>query len=343
MASRRRLIRGAAETAVLGGLASILGSKAFSAENVKAAAIDSPLIGNGEVYPVVYWLTSLSYWNMHFAGFSDIGKLLNISFKKLGPTDSDIAQQVLVLEQTIASKPPGIVVGAIDDVVTGKSIDKAIDAGIPVITMDGPAWSSKQMCYVGTGNIQAGYTVGQRIVKAIGEGNVIVSTTQTGAPAKLQRLQGFKQALEETGGKVKIATIVEDNDRAEKAVTSIGQALQAHPDAKAVFTISAGAGLGTAQAVRQAGKTDMPVYAFGNDDAAYRLTKEQNLTMVAQDGYKMGYMCGLLIHIIAKGLIAPRYNFKSLGESPLPPIVDTGVNFVSKENADAFIGCRDGC
>src|SRR6516165_5348555 len=119
MASRRRLIRGAAETAVLGGLASILGSKAFSAENVKAAAIDSPLIGNGEVYPVVYWLTSLSYWNMHFAGFSDIGKLLNISFKKLGPTDSDIAQQVLVLEQTIASKPPGIVVGAIDDVVTG--------------------------------------------------------------------------------------------------------------------------------------------------------------------------------------------------------------------------------
>ena len=147
--------------------------------------------------------------------------------------------------------------------------------------------------------------------RRLDEGSIIVSTTQTGAPAKIQRLQGFKQALEETGGKVKIAVIVEDNDRAEKAVTSIGQALQAHPDAKAVFTISAGAGLGTAQAVRQAGKTDMPVYAFGNDDAAYRLTKEQNLTMVAQDGYKMGYMCGLLIHIAAKRLMAPRYNFKS--------------------------------
>src|SRR5579862_2464908 len=189
--SRRSVIGGVAKTAALGSLAGIFASRAFSIGDARAAAADSPLMGNGEVYPVVYWLTSLSYWNMHFAGVSDVGKLLNISFKKFGPTDSDIAQQVLILEQTIASKPAGIVVGAIDDIVTGKSINKAIDAGIPVITMDGPAWSSKQMCYVGTGNIQAGYMCGQRIVKAIGEGNVIVSTTQTGAPAKIQRLQGF--------------------------------------------------------------------------------------------------------------------------------------------------------
>jgi ribose transport system substrate-binding protein len=341
--SRRHMVQRAAGIAALAGGLPLLSACGSNAADEKSSGGSGKLMGDGEEYPVVYYLTSLGYWDMHFAGLKDVGDLLNIKFKKLGPTNADIAAETLAMEQATAQNPKGMIVAAIDDSVIGKSIDKAIKKGIPVVTMDAPAFSSQQDSYIGTGNQQAGFDCGKRLIKAIGgSGTVLVTTTTVAAPAKAQRLEGFKQAIAETNGKVKIAAQVDDGDVAETAAKSVGQALQAHPDVSGIFTISAGAGLGTAQAVSEAGKDKLPVLAFGNDDAAYRLTKKQNLTMVAQDGYKMGFMCGLLIHCAAAGLIKPRYKFESLGVSALPQTVDTGIHFVDAKTADAFIGCK-GC
>ena len=334
--TRRNILRGG----VLAGAATMAGATSIAA----FAADEGSLMGNGEVYPVAFFNTSLSLWNMHFAGLEDVGKIFNITFQKFGPTGPDIAASVLALEQATALNPPGMIVGAIDDVIIGKSINKALDLGIPVVTMDAGSYSSRQLSYIGTSNESAGYECGKRLIEAVGgEGSLLVTTTTIAGPAKLDRLKGFKRALDETNGKVTIAGTVEDGDQAEKAVTAVGQGLQAYPDIKGVFTISAGAGLGTAQAMRQAGKTDIPTVAFGNDEASYRMTKEQNLTMVAQDGYKMGFMSGLLIHLAAKKLSTPRYNYTALGKSVLPPNVDTGFTFVDASNADSFLGCNAQC
>jgi len=57
------------------------------------------------------------------------------------------------------------------------SIDRAIAAGIPVITVDSDAPTSKRLFFVGTNNHQAGFMGGKRLAQELkSKGNVVVFT-----------------------------------------------------------------------------------------------------------------------------------------------------------------------
>lgn len=335
--SRRSLLKGGAALVGTGGLASLLAACQTST-NTNPSAASAGLVGNGEKYPVVIFLTTLSYWDMHFKGFADIGKALNVSFDKLGPTNADVAAEATALEQAIGQNVKGIVVGAVDDQVIGKSINKAIDAGIPVVTMDAGSLSSKAP-YVGTDNAAAGYLCGKRLIADIGgSGKILLTTTTIAGVAKVQRVAAFKQAVAETNGAVQIVATVNDGDTAEVAVKSVGQALQAYPDVKGIMTISAGAGLGTVKAIQESGRKDIHAGVFANDQDVFKAAKNGGLFVAAQDGYRMGLICGLFIHLAAKGIMKPNYNPKALGgRSVLPPNTDSGLHLVDASNADYFI------
>jgi len=87
--TRRSLLKGGAGLMSAGGIAALLAACQTSGSTNPATA-SAGLMGNGEKYPVVIFLTTLSYWDMHFKGFADIGKALNVSFDKLGPTTADV-------------------------------------------------------------------------------------------------------------------------------------------------------------------------------------------------------------------------------------------------------------
>ena len=335
--SRRDLLKGSAGLMTAGGIAAFLAA-CDTSTNTTPATSSQGLMGSGEKYPVVIFLTTLSYWDMHFQGFADVGKALNVSFDKLGPTNADVAAEATALEQAISQGVKGLVVGAVDDQVIGKSINKAIDAGIPVITMDAGSLSSKAP-YVGTDNTAAGYICGKRLISDIGgKGKILLTTTTIAGVAKVQRVAAFKQAVAEANGAVQIVATVNDGDTAEVAVKSVGQALQAYPDVKGIMTISAGAGLGTVKAIQESGRKDLHAGVFANDQDTFKAAKNGGLFVAAQDGYRMGAICGLYVHLMAKGILKPNYDTKALGGfSVLPPNTDTGLHLVDSSNADYFI------
>ena len=336
--SRRSLLKGSAGLMTAGGIASLLAACTTSS-NTTTSSSSQGLMGNGEKYPVVIYLTTLSYWDMHFQGFTDIGKALNVSFEKLGPTTADIAAEVTALDQAISQNVKGMIVGAVDDQVIGKEINKAIDAGIPVITMDAGSLSSKAP-YVGTDNTAAGYICGKRLIADMGgNGQILLTTTTIAGVAKAQRVAAFKQAVAETNGAVQIIATVNDGDTAEVALTSVSQALQAYPGVKGIMTISAGAGLGTVKAIQESGRKGIHAGVFANDQPTFQAAKNGGLFVAAQDGYRMGVVCGLYLHLAAKGIMKPNYNTKALGGfSVLPPNTDTGLHLVDASNAANFIG-----
>ena len=76
------------------------------------------------------------------------------------------------------------------------SIDRAIAAGIPVITVDSDAPGSKRLFFIGTNNHQAGFTGGKRLAQELkSKGNVVVFTMPEQANLA-ERLQGYRDALE---------------------------------------------------------------------------------------------------------------------------------------------------
>ena len=66
-----------------------------------------------------------------------------------------------------ASKPAGILVSVADPRVLTEDIDAAVAAGIPVITVDADAVSSKRLFFVGTNNYEAGQIGGRTAAKEL--------------------------------------------------------------------------------------------------------------------------------------------------------------------------------
>ena len=73
-----------------------------------------------------------------------------------GPNTYDPKAEVEAFERAVSQKPTGILVSAADPNLLKDSIDKAIAAGIPVITIDSDVRGSKRLFFIGTNNYQAG-------------------------------------------------------------------------------------------------------------------------------------------------------------------------------------------
>ena len=75
--------------------------------------------------------------------------------------------------------------------IDSPAINKAIDAGIPVITFGNDAPESKRLCYVGTDDYKAGWVAGKEVSQWLnGKGEVGIST-YTGLGFLDKRVKGF--------------------------------------------------------------------------------------------------------------------------------------------------------
>src|SRR6266568_4973371 len=84
-----------------------------------------------------------------------------------------LAAERAELDTAIQKKPSGILISVADPNAVKDDIDRAIAAGIPVITVDSDAPTSKRLFFIGTNNFQAGVAGGKRLAKELnGKGNV---------------------------------------------------------------------------------------------------------------------------------------------------------------------------
>ncbi len=136
------------------------------------------------------------YWQTAAAGFSQAGSRLGVAYAFNGPDTYDPGAERTTFEAVIQKKPSGILVSVADPAVIKDSINEAIAAGIPVITIDSDAPTSKRLFFIGTNNYQAGVTGGKRLAQELkGKGTVAVFTMPEQSNLN-ERLQGYKSALE---------------------------------------------------------------------------------------------------------------------------------------------------
>ena len=148
-----------------------------------------------EEYIEVSALGNLDYFYDHKLGMEMVGKALNVKTSYVGPPDYDMNAMIAAFEQAIAKKPAGIVVVGFDEVLT-PIVDKAIDQGIPVVTVDADLPNSKRIAFVGTGNYQAGYQGGLKLASLIGgKGKVAIVGIAQGAGSGAKREGGFQDTI----------------------------------------------------------------------------------------------------------------------------------------------------
>jgi ribose transport system substrate-binding protein len=185
-------------------------------------------------------------------GLQEAGKAMGMKTEYVGPAEYDMSAMVTAFEQAIARKPAGIIVVGFESSLNA-IVDKAVDAGIPIVTVDADLPGSKRIAFVGTGNFQAGYEGGKKLSELIGGKGKVALMTKPGQSNLEERIAGYKKAFAENSGVslVQVADTQSDPSVAAQAAASL---LQKYPDLAGIGCVEAAGGSGAATAVNEAGK-----------------------------------------------------------------------------------------
>jgi putative xylitol transport system substrate-binding protein len=96
----------------------------------------------------------------------------------------------------IAQKFDAIIFIPIDAQAGAAAVQKAHDAGIPVIVSNASVRSNLQNCYIGSNDVLGGEMEADAVVKKLnGKGNVVIFDGPVGQSAQIERSQGIKNVL----------------------------------------------------------------------------------------------------------------------------------------------------
>ncbi|MGN7165560.1 substrate-binding domain-containing protein [Paenibacillus cellulositrophicus] len=291
----------------------------------------------GENYVMVTFQSGMEYWKNIVKGFEDGGDALGVSVEYHGATQYDVQEQITVLEQVIAKKPAGIALSAIDSDALTATINKAVDAGIPVVLFDSDAPDSKAYSFLATNNYDAGVAAADKMAQIVGRQGEVGIITQSGQQNHSDRTSGFKETIASRYPAMSVVDVKEGKGDAMIAKAAAADMLGKHPDLKGIFVTEASGGTGAADAVIAANRTGkVKIIGFDtNKETLDRISDGTISATIAQGTWNMGYWSLQHLFHLHHGLTVPA---PTLGNdvSPLPPRVDTGITIVTRENVKDY-------
>jgi ribose transport system substrate-binding protein len=161
-----------------------------------------------------------------------------VEVQYVGSVASDMAEQARVMEDMIAQGVDAIGVSCNDPDGCVDPINKAIEAGIEVMTWDSDSPESNRFTYLGVSNYEGGRAAADLLVRAMGtEGKVAMLTGVPGALNLEERMRGFSDVLAEQYPAIEIVTTVACYDDINQGVQVVEETMQAHPDLNGWFFV----------------------------------------------------------------------------------------------------------
>jgi ribose transport system substrate-binding protein len=146
-----------------------------------------------------------------------------------GPESTDEIRQKEIFESFIAQRVDGIAVSCLNGDLLTDAIDRAVDAGIPVITWDSDAPKSKRIAFYGVNDVEGGRALGEGLARLLGGRGRIAMITSLGADNLQKRLDGAREALEKHAG-IEVVEVFDVRDDVVRVAEVIASATQRYPD-----------------------------------------------------------------------------------------------------------------
>src|SRR6201993_298521 len=292
-----------------------------------------------EYFVLVSANLQVPYWKTAGNGFANAAGQFKVRSDYMGPQNYDPKAERDAVDQAVQKKATGILLGVTDPALLKDSIDKAISAGIPVITMDSDAPTSKRLFFIGTNNYQAGFTGGLRLAQELkGKGSVVVFSMPDQSNLQ-ERLRGYKEALARTPD-IKITRVVDIQGDPRIAFDTTTQIIGKERDKVDAFVcLEAQSGKEVAGVLDSYHVSGKPVIAMDTDQETLDWIKKGVIAAtIAQKPYTMAFvgmqMLDNLYHHKPSSL---EVDWSKDGYAPIPTFVDTGSALIDKSNVDSFI------
>lgn len=218
-------------------------------------------------------------------GAKQKAKELNINLSVVNASD-DTAKQTSDIEDLISKNVQVIIVNPVDSDAVAPAVLDAINANIPVISVDRGVNGVEVTSAISSDNVAGARLAGEYLIELIGENSKVAELIGIpGATATIDRGKGFHQSAD---GKLNIVASQTANFNRAEGLTVMENILQANPDIKGIFAHNDEMALGALEAVESLGK-DIVIIGFdATDDAVYAVQNGTMKATVAQQPELMG-------------------------------------------------------
>jgi len=255
--------------------------------------------------------------------------LIQVEVLPVGPVAADAVEQVRLMDDLIARNVDGIAVSCNDPTACIAPINRAVAAGIPVMTWDSDAPQSQRFTFLSIDNYTAGQAAADLLAQAIGQrGKVAVLSGVPGALNLDQRVRGFKDRLATYSAMQVVATIASNED-INLGVQGVEETMQAHPDLHGWFFAGMWplfADRGAMPLWEQASRRgSMKTVAFDTLPVELNLLRDGYLdALIGQKYWNWGYDSTQMV-----------YDYIVAGKR-YPTFIDTGLDIVTRKNVEAM-------
>lgn len=268
------------------------------------------------------------FWSVVQRGTDAAATDLGVTVEYQAPTTYNMVEMSQLIDAAVASTPDGLVVSIPDAEALSPAITRAIEAGIPVISMNSGSDVAAELgvlAHVGQTEYEAGFGGGERMAEA-GVTNAICLIQEAGNAGLEARCQGFTDAMTEAGGTVE--QLVVDLNNPTEAQQRVEAALTANADINGILALGPSGAAPALLALQNSGKAEsVQIATF--DLSPEVLTAIQDGTMlfaIDQQQYMQGYLPIVLLKLYATN-----------GNTIANPVLMTGPGFVTAENVDQVI------
>jgi len=276
---------------------------------------------------VTHGQASDPFWGVVANGVNQARDDLGITVEYNAPETFDMVAMAQLIDTAVASEPDGIVVSLPDADALGPSITAAIDAGIPVVSINSGVDAYAELgllTHVGQTEFIAGQGAGQRMAEA-GVTNTICVNQEVGNAALDQRCEGFADGL----GGIPSAVVEVDLTDPTGAQAAIEAALSSDDTIDGILTLGPTGADPALAALEAAGLTgEVQIATFDLSENVLTAINDGNMLFaIDQQQYLQGYLGVLIVTQFAQ------YGLLPGGGQPIL----TGPGFVTQENASLVI------
>jgi simple sugar transport system substrate-binding protein len=266
------------------------------------------------------------FWSVAKNGVDQAASDMGVRVEYRAPDTFDMPRMAQLIDAAVASRPDGLVVTIPDADALGDSIRAAVDAGIPVISMNSGSDVYQDLGvlrHVGQTEYEAGLGAGRRMADA-GVTNALCVNQETGNVALDLRCQGFVDGLGESAT-VEVLSVSTDPTEIRNAVQAT---LTRSQDINGILTLGPVGADPVLEALRADGLIGEIEFATFDlsSNVLQALTDGEMSFAIDQQQYLQGYLPIVLLTLNAQ-----------YGLLPANDVVLTGPGFVTPDNAQQVI------
>ena len=177
----------------------------------------------------------------------------------------DVQTHIQAIQGLVDAGCQALCVSTVDTHEIRSFLNRLIESGIPVITVNTDLTGTKRLCYVGSDYLRGGsVAAGLLTMMNPSRLNLLIVTGSLKIKGHNERIRGFSRTLREKKVPYKLVDVFESLDNDEYAYQPTMKVLCDHPDINCIYIVAAG-GAGVCRAVTELGRQNR-IYVLSYDE-----------------------------------------------------------------------------